>query len=494
MKENIKKGIFPEGFLWGGALAANQCEGAWNIDGKGMSVADCSTYKPKTDPKDYVAQHSISVKDIEEAMNSEDTSKYPKRHGIDFYHRYKEDFDLFQEMGFKTLRVSIAWTRIFPNGIEDEPNESGLAYYEEMFKEMRKRNIEPLVTLAHYEMPLYLSNNYDGWYQSPVVDMFVKFCKTVFKRYKNLVKYWLTFNEIDSIFRHPFTTAGIVTEKYPKEKQEEIIYQALHHQFIASSLATKYCHEIIPDSKIGCMLTRLLTYPENSHPANCLLALKDNRENYFYGDVQVFGEYPKFIKNEWKKKGINVKFQQGDEEILKLHTIDFVSFSYYMSFVSSIEAEKREKVNGNVSTGVKNPYLETTEWNWQIDPMGLHYSLIDMYDRYRKPLFIVENGIGNRDNIEKDGSIIDDYRIDYFREHITAIRDAIDDGVEVMGYTPWGCIDIVSMSTCQMSKRYGFIYVDLDDDGNGTYERKRKKSFYWYKKVIETNGDELENN
>lgn len=487
-----KKNIFPEDFLWGGALAANQCEGAWNVDGKGMSVADCSTYKPKADPKDYKAQHVITFKDVEEAMNSKDMKMYPKRHGIDFYNRYKEDLDLFAEMGFKVLRVSIAWTRIFPNGIEEEPNEKGLAYYEDMFKEMKKRNIEPLVTLAHYETPLYISNNYDGWYQRPVVDMFVKFCKTVFKRYKKLVKYWLTFNEIDSIFRHPFTTAGIVTDRYPKEKHEEMIYQALHHQFIASSLATKYCHEIIPDSKIGCMLTRLLTYPENSNPENCLLALKDNRDNYFYGDVQVFGEYPKFIKKEWEKKEINVHFESGDEEILKLYTVDFVSFSYYMSFVSSINAEKLEKVNGNVSTGVRNPHLEVTEWNWQIDPKGLHYSLIDMYDRYRKPLFIVENGIGNRDTVEKDGSIIDDYRIQYFKEHITSIRDAIDDGVEVMGYTPWGCIDIVSMSTCQMSKRYGFIYVDLDDEGNGTYERSRKKSFYWYKKVIETNGSDLE--
>lgn len=491
MDEIKKYGVFPKNFLWGGALAANQCEGAWNVDGKGLSVADCTTYKSKIDPKDYVAQHSITVKDIEEAMNSNDEKKYPKRHGIDFFNRYKEDLALFEEMGFKTLRVSIAWTRIFPKGTEEEPNEKGLQYYEDLFKEMRKRNIEPLVTLSHYEMPLYLSNNYDGWYQREVVDMFVKFCKVVFKRYKNLVKYWLTFNEIDSIFRHPFTTAGIVTDRYPKEKQEEIIYQALHHQFIASSLATKYCHEIIPDSQIGCMLTRLLTYPENSNPENCLLALKDNRENYFYVDVQVFGEYPRYKINEWKEKGITVKFNQGDEEILKLHTVDFVSFSYYMSFVSSVDADKREKVNGNVSTGVKNPFLKTTEWNWQIDPTGLEYSLIDMYDRYRKPLFIVENGLGHNDKVESDGSIIDDYRIKYFQEHILAIKNAVQDGVDVMGYTPWGCIDLVSMSTCQMSKRYGFIYVDLDDEGNGTYERKRKKSFEWYKKVIKTNGNDL---
>lgn len=487
----MKQNKFPEGFLWGGATAANQCEGAWNEDGKGMSVADCSTYKPKVDPKDYVAQHGITDADIKAAMESDDVSLYGKRHGIDFYHRYKEDLDLFTEMGFKVLRVSIAWTRIFPTGVEEEPNEKGLQFYEDLFTEMRKRNIEPLVTLHHYEMPLYLSNNYDGWYQRPVVDMFIKFCKVVFKRYKDLVKYWLTFNEIDSVFRHPFTTIGLVTDRYPKEKLEEIIYQSLHHQFVASSLATKYMREIIPGAQMGCMLTRTLTYPENCDPRNCILALKDNRDNYFYADVQVFGEYPKFIKKQWEKKGINVKIEQGDEEILKLHTVDFVSFSYYMSLVSSIDAEKREKVNGNISTGVKNPYLDVTEWNWQVDPIGLQYSLIDLYDRYRKPLFIVENGLGNKDKIEEDGSIIDDYRIAYFRDHIQAIADAIEDGVDVMGYTPWGCIDLVSMSTCQISKRYGFIYVDADDLGNGTYNRKKKKSFEWYKKVISNNGTDL---
>lgn len=456
-----------------------------------MSVADCSTYKPKVDPKDYVAQHGITDADIKAAMESDDVSLYGKRHGVDFYHRYKEDLDLFAEMGFKVLRVSIAWTRIFPTGVEEEPNEKGLQFYEDLFIEMRKRNIEPLVTLHHYEMPLYLSNNYDGWYQRPVVDMFIKFCKVVFNRYKNLVKYWLNFNEIDSVFRHPFTTIGLVTDRYPKEKLEEIIYQSLHHQFVASSLATKYMREIIPGAQMGCMLTRTLTYPENCDPRNCILALKDNRDNYFYSDVQVFGEYPKFIKNQLDKKGVEIKMEPGDEEILKLYTVDFVSFSYYMSLVSSIDAEKREKVNGNISTGVKNPYLDVTEWNWQVDPIGLQYSLIDIYDRYRKPLFIVENGLGNKDKVEDDGSIIDDYRIAYFRDHIQAIADAVEDGVDVMGYTPWGCIDLVSMSTCQISKRYGFIYVDADDLGNGTYDRKKKKSFEWYKKVISNNGADL---
>ena len=486
------KHTFPEGFLWGGATAANQCEGAWNADGKGMSVADCSSYKPKVDPKDYKAQHSITSADIEKAMQTEDEYLYPKRRGNDFYHHYKEDLDLFAEMGFKVLRVSIAWTRIFPNGIEDEPNEKGLAFYESLFTEMRKRRIEPLVTLHHYEMPLYLSNHYEGWVQRPVIGFFVKYCRTVFQRYRHLVKYWLTFNEVDSVFRHPFTTTGIVTDRYPEDKREEVIYQALHHQFVASALATKYLREIIPDAKMGCMVTRTLTYPENCNPQNCLLALKENRENYFYSDVQAFGVYPSFMKRYWKKNSLHVHMEPGDEEILKCYTVDFISFSYYMSMVSSIDAAHREKVNGNLSQGVKNPYLDVTEWNWQVDPAGLHYSLIDMYDRYRRPLFIVENGLGSKDTVPENGPIQDDYRIRYFREHIQAIAAAIEDGVDVMGYTPWGCIDMVSMSTCQMSKRYGFIYVDLDDEGHGTYARSRKKSFYWYQRVIASNGDNLD--
>lgn len=488
----VKQYQFPEGFLWGGATAANQCEGAWNEDGKGMSVADCSTYKPNVDPKDYVAQHGITSKQVEEAMNSDSTELYGKRHGIDFYHRYEGDLDLFQEMGFKTLRVSIQWTRIYPTGLEEEPNEKGLQFYENLFRAMKQRGIEPLVTLHHYEMPLYLANHYDGWYRREVIDLFIKFCKTVFARYKGLVKYWLTFNEIDSVFRHPFTTIGIVTDRYPQEKLEEIIYQCVHNQFVASALATKYLHQMIPGAQMGCMLTRTLTYPENCHPQNMLLALKTNRENFYYADIQVFGEYPRHILNYWKRNNIHVEFGPGDEEILKCHTVDFVSFSYYMTMVASIDAEKKEKVCGNLTSGVKNPYLDVTEWNWQVDPTGLQYALIDLYDRYRKPLFIVENGLGSKDKVEADGSIIDDYRIEYFRQHIGAIGAAIEDGVDVMGYTPWGCIDLVSMSTCQMSKRYGFIYVDVDDLGHGTYERQKKKSFDWYKKVIATNGADLD--
>lgn len=483
---------FPEGFLWGGAIAANQCEGAWNTDGKGMSVADVAMFKPHVDKKDYVSQWHTSPEDIQKAKETEDVVYYPKRHGIDFYHHYKEDIALFAEMGFKTLRLSIAWTRIFPNGDESKPNEAGLAFYENVFRCLKEHNIEPLVTLSHYEMPLYLVENYEGWAKRDVVDMFVKFAKVCFERYKGLVKYWLTFNEIDSVFRHPFTTVGIVEENYAsKWEAEEAIYKALHHQLLASALVTKYAKEIIPEAQVGCMVTKTLTYPETCNPEDIYLAYMDNRTNSLYTDVQVRGEYPLWIKKVWKDKGFNIPVLMGDEEILKAYTVDFISFSYYMSMVQSVHGEQREKVGGNLTTGVKNPYLSTSEWGWQVDPKGLEISLMDLYDRYQKPVWVVENGLGYNDVVKEDGTIEDDYRIEYFRNHFKAIGDAIENGVEVMGYTSWACIDLVSASTSQMTKRYGFIYVDLDDYNQGSYKRSKKKSFDWYKHVIETNGREL---
>lgn len=483
---------FPDNFLWGGAIAANQCEGAWNEDGKGMSVADVAMFKPNVDKKDYVSQWHIDMDDIRKARETDDVVYYPKRHGVDFYHHYEEDIALFAEMGFKTLRLSIAWTRLFPNGDEEKPNEKGLLFYENVIKCLRKHNIEPLVTLSHYEMPLYLVENYEGWASREVVDMFVKFATTCFERYKDLVKYWLTFNEIDSVFRHPFTTVGIVEDNYAsKNEAEEAIYKALHHQLVASALVTKYAREIIPGAQIGCMVTKTLTYPETCNPEDIYLAMMDNRTNNLYTDVQVRGKYPLWIKKLWEDKGFEIPILEGDEEILAAHTVDFISFSYYMSMVQSIHAEKREKVGGNLTTGVKNPYLSTSEWGWQIDPKGLEISLIDLYDRYQKPLWIVENGLGYNDVVNEDGTIEDDYRINYFADHFKAIGHAIENGVEVMGYTSWGCIDIVSASTSQMSKRYGFIYVDVDDYNKGTYKRLKKKSFDWYKKVIETNGEIL---
>ncbi|EME7221468.1 glycoside hydrolase family 1 protein [Enterococcus faecium] len=482
---------FPKDFLWGGAIAANQAEGAWNVGGKGLSVADVAKLRPELDVKDYVSQWHVSPEQIEEGMKAKDPTYWPKRRGIDFYHRYKEDLALFKELGLKCLRISIAWTRIFPKGIEKEPNQAGIDFYIDLFKEMKRLGIEPLVTLSHYEMPLYLVNHYDGWVSREVIEFFDRFTRVCVDNFGEYINYWLTFNEIDSVFRHPFTTVGVVEEKYNSKKETEAaIYQALHHQFVASSLATKYIHEKYPTAQVGAMLTRTLAYPLTSNPEDNVLAQKHNRDNYFFSDVQVFGEYPKHVENYLEQEGIVIEKLVGDDEILKQHTVDFLSFSYYMSMIKTVNEEDMEKVGGNLVTSVKNPYLDTSDWGWQVDPVGLRIGLIDLYDRYRIPLFIVENGIGAIDVFE-DGTVHDDYRIEYFKRHFEQVDIAISQGVEVMGYTTWGVIDIVSASTSQMEKRYGFIYVDADDLGNGSYNRFKKDSFNWYKEVIRTNGDSL---
>lgn len=484
-----KQNPFPPDFLWGGAIAANQAEGAWNIDGKGPSVADAIAHKAHLDVKDYAGHMSVTDENIADAFNGRNDAHYPKRRGIDFYHRYLDDLDLFAEMGFKVLRVSIAWSRIFPNGEDAEPNEAGLQFYQQLFTAMRERHIEPLVTLSHYEMPLALSEKYNGWVHRNVVDAFVRFSNVCFRRYQGLVKYWLTFNEIDSIHRHPFTTAGIRSEKSLPGREKQDVYQALHHQFVASSLVTRDCHAIIPGSQVGCMLTKLTTYPRTCRPEDVEAALHKNLENYFYADVQVFGEYPPLILRQLALDGIHIEMHAEDRALLKQHTVDFVSFSYYMSLTESTEADA-ERTPGNTVLGVKNPYLPASEWGWQIDPRGLKISLLELYDRYRKPLFIVENGFGARDKVE-EGLIHDPYRIDYFRAHFEQMRDAVHLGVELMGYTSWGPIDIISAGTSQMSKRYGFIYVDQDDEGQGTLRRLRKDSFFWYQQVIASNGADL---
>lgn len=480
---------FPDHFLWGGALAANQVEGAWNIGGKGLSVADMATYKPDVDNKDYSAHMTVTSKSISVAAEDLTDKYYPKRRGIDFYNRYLKDLALFSEMGFKTLRVSIAWTRLFPTGEELVPNEEGLAFYDSLFREMRRLNIEPIVTLSHYEMPLSLSLKYNGWVERRVIDDFVRFSTVCFDQFGKYVKYWLTFNEIDSIFRHPFTTAGIIEDRCEVGKYEQDIYQALHHQFVASAMVTKIAHEKIKDSQIGCMLTKLTTYPLTCSPLDVELTLKKNLENNFYADVQVKGEYPKLILKNMQNKGIHIKIEEHDLRILKQNTVDFLSFSYYMSMTESGNPNA-ERTPGNTVLGVKNPYLPSTDWGWQIDPKGLKISLIELYDRYNIPLMIVENGMGAVDILENE-TVKDSYRINYFKEHFKQMKEAIDEGVELLGYTSWGPIDLISAGTSQMSKRYGFIYVDIDDEGNGTYNRYRKESFYWYKEVIETNGESL---
>ncbi|WJH30764.1 glycoside hydrolase family 1 protein [Paenibacillus sp. CC-CFT742] len=470
----------------GGAIAANQAEGAWNVDGKGISTADLAMNKKNISKVDYKKQNAVSSEQLEAALQDKSTTNYPKRRGIDFYHRYPEDLALMGEMGIKTLRTSIAWTRIFPNGNETIPNEEGLLFYDRLFDEMIKQGIEPLVTLSHYEMPMYLVDHYGGWTSREVVDFFVYFSNTVFNRYKDKVKYWITFNEIDGIVRHPFTNGGIVPDRF--ENVEQAVYQSLHHQFVASAYAVKLCHEIIPDAQIGCMLTSLLHYPHTCNPLDVLAAHKNNQFNLFFTDVQVRGTYPGYIERYFKEQGIVIKKVEGDSELLKKYTADFISFSYYNSFVASADSEGLETVSGNTMGGVKNPYLPVSDWGWQIDPIGLRIALNNLYSRYQVPLFIVENGLGAYDTVEEDGTINDPYRIEYLRSHIEQMHEALLDGVKIMGYTVWGIIDLISYSSSEMEKRYGLIHVDQDNDGNGTLERKRKESFFWYKNLISNNG------
>ena len=468
-----------DGFLWGGATAANQFEGGWNKGGKGPSSADMMTGGTHTTPR--------RITPI-----LEKGTYYPSHEAIDFYGHYKEDIKMFGEMGFKTFRLSIAWSRIFPKGDELEPSEEGLKFYDDVFDELIKNNIEPLVTISHYETPFGLTQKYNGWASREVVDCYVRYCEVIFKRYKDKVKYWLTFNEIN-ILTIPFGAflgGGIIVNE--KENSDEIRFNALHHQFIASAKAVKLGHEINPDFKIGCMIAYMCTYPHTCNPDDILLAQKkDQISNMLCGDVQVRGYYPSFAKRYFEEKGIKIVMEDGDAEILKEGIVDFYSFSYYMSSVESADPTV-EVVGGNLLGGVKNPYLETSDWGWQIDPKGLRWSLNNIYDRYQIPLMVVENGLGAVDTIEEDGSINDDYRIDYLRDHIIQMEEAVKDGVELMGYTMWGCIDLVSASTGEMKKRYGFIYVDKDNEGKGDLSRRPKKSFNWYRKVISSNGKDLE--
>nr|WP_113866342.1 6-phospho-beta-glucosidase [Brenneria salicis]NMN91919.1 6-phospho-beta-glucosidase [Brenneria salicis ATCC 15712 = DSM 30166]RBP62860.1 6-phospho-beta-glucosidase [Brenneria salicis ATCC 15712 = DSM 30166]RLM30731.1 6-phospho-beta-glucosidase [Brenneria salicis ATCC 15712 = DSM 30166] len=459
---------FPDSFLWGGAVAANQVEGAYLTDGKGLSTSDLQPQGVFGEIVERTAGDS-GIKDI----------------AIDFYHRYPEDIVLFAEMGFKCLRTSIAWTRIFPQGDEETPNEAGLVFYDRLFDEMAKHHIQPLVTLSHYEMPYGLVKNYGGWGNRQVIAFFERYARTVFQRFQHKVKYWLTFNEINMSLHAPFTGVGL-----PEDSSKQAIYQAIHHQLVASAKAVKACHEIIPDAKIGNMLLGGLLYPLTCKPADVLETLQQNREWMFFGDVQARGAYPAYMKRFFKQQAIELQVTDDDRDELK-ETVDFISFSYYMTGCVTTDEELNQKARANILNMVPNPHLQSSEWGWQIDPKGLRILLNMLYDRYQKPLFIVENGLGAKDVVESDGSINDDYRIQYLNDHLIQVAEALEDGVEVLGYTTWGPIDLVSASTAQLSKRYGFIYVDRDDQGNGTLERKRKKSFYWYREVINSNGAAL---
>lgn len=477
---------FPAGFLWGGATAANQLEGAWNVDGKGLTTAE--VVKKAKNHQEF-SMNAVTKETLAAAIADKTDKLYPKRRGIDFYHRYKEDIALFAEMGFKAFRLSIAWARIFPNGDEEKPNEAGLAFYDKLFAECHKYGIEPVVTISHYEMPLGLTLKQNGWASRDTIDAYVRYAKVLFERYKGQVKYWMTFNEINAS-TWGFTGTGALDDELSGQEAMQLRYQALHHQFLASAQAVKIGHQINPENQIGCMIARMQTYPKTCNPADVRAAQLQDQLNLFFTDIQVRGEYPNYMNRYFAENNIKLQMAENDQALLKEGCVDYLGFSYYMSTVTSA-ASQVEKASGNFALGEANPYLEASDWGWQIDPVGLRVTLNEYWDRYQVPLFIVENGLGALDKLEADGSIHDSYRIDYLRKHIIQMQEAIKDGVQLIGYTMWGPIDLISASTSEMSKRYGFIYVDQDDDGNGSLKRYKKDSFYWYKKVIASNGQDL---
>lgn len=480
------KKSFPDNFLWGGACAANQFEGAWDADGKGPSVPDMCTNGTHDTPK----QITVGIRP---------DCVYPSHEAIDFYHRFEEDIALLSEMGFKVFRTSINWTRIFPTGEESEPNEAGLKFYDKVFSCCRRHGIDPIVTLSHYELPYAMVEKYNGWENRKLIDFYLRYCKTVFARYQHQVKYWLTFNEINSgtMPLGAVLSTGTIqgyegpVNQVPDKPQER--FQALHHQFVASALAVSYAHKHYPHFRMGNMEIFATAYPLSPNPDDVIATQRYMQNmNWFCSDVQVRGAYPYYTNRMLSDLGVEINIYPEDTRILAQGKVDFYTCSYYMSNCISTDPELAKSSEGNVAGGLKNPFLHASEWGWQIDPKGLRYSLNEIYSRYGIPIMIVENGLGARDVLETDGTIHDTYRIDYLRQHIEQMAEAIEDGVDLMGYTPWGCIDLVSATTGEMAKRYGFIYVEKYDDGTGSFKRRRKDSFHWYKKVIASNGSDLE--
>ena len=493
---------FPKDFLWGGATAANQFEGGFHEGGKAPTMIDVTTSGSHTNPRKIgwtiPATGETGVTELKFGKPMEfpegavpcvlDGYYYPSHKATDFYHHYKEDIALMAEMGFRVFRLSISWPRIFPQLDSETPNEEGLQFYENVFDELHKYGIEPLVTLSHFEIPVELVTKYNGWQNREVIDLFVKYTKTVLNRYKGKVKYWLTFNEINMMeFMQP-STIGVL-----KATPQNIAQSALH-QFLASALTVKAAHEIDENNMVGMMLAYQPLYAETCDPADQLFVQKKSQEQFlFYSDVQMQGKYPNYKLKEYERKGVVLDTKEGDMELLEKYPCDFLSFSCYGSSTFTTHGDFITNGGGNGIHGMKNPYLTANEWGWETDPQCLRISLNTLYDRYHKPLFIVENGIGWADKLEEDGSVHDPERIDYLRANIKAMRDAVNlDGIPLMGYTMWGCIDLVSSGTGEMKKRYGFIYVDMDDQGNGSMKRYKKDSFYWYKKMIESDGENLD--
>ena len=486
MKKN-----FPENFLWGGAIAASQADGAFDKGGKGLDTQDLRYFDAKWTKEERMMQKNRRINHVkyQKALNDQDDEHYPFRWGIDFYNNYKEDIKLFKEMGLKVFRTSINWARIYPNGDDENPNEEGIQWYIDLFEECHKNDIKVFATILHYNIPLNLVEKYGGWKNRKTIDFYVKYATTLFERLGSLVDYWLPFNEFNAGRFNPYNGVCLIEDE--EENYDNAIFQCLHHQFVANALTIEAGHRIIPNSMIGGMIARFTTYPATPRPEDVMqMILDDQYSNWFYLDVMARGEYPSYMDRYFETTGIKIQMEPQDKDIIKNNTIDFTAFSYYFSQVSTT-SQGWEKTSGNLILANKNPYLETSEWGWQKDPIGLRVTLNQVYDRYQLPIFIAENGLGAMDILDKDGSIHDEYRIDYLRSHVEQMKEAIIDGVDLIGYTMWGFIDIVSCGSMEMSKRYGVIYVDRDDRGKGTNKRYKKDSFYWYQKCIHSNGEDL---
>lgn len=464
-------------FLWGAATAASQYEGGFQENGRGLSLADVLPYGKDRMPV------CLGIKDYKEVSQS---AEYPSRIAVDGYHRWKTDIKYMAKMGLKCYRFSVSWTRIFPTGEEEKPNEDGIKFYESIIDELLENKIEPIVTLNHFDIPVALIEKYESWRSRKVIELYEKYCEVLLRRFIGKVKYWITFNEINMILHMPFAGAGICVKE--DENRTQVLYQAAHHELVASARVVKIAHEIDSDYQMGCMLAAGKVYPYTCSPEDVWDAFSKDRENNFFIDVQARGTYPSYMLRQLQNNGVKIEMNEEDRKVLKENTVDFVSISYYSSRCTSKNQELK-KTDSNAFTSIKNPYLLSSEWGWEIDPLGFRTTLNELYDRYQKPIFVVENGLGAVDELDENGEIHDSYRIEYLKEHICAMMDAVLlDGVEIIGYTAWSAVDIVSAATGQMKKRYGFVYVDRDESGNGSYERKEKDSFYWYKKVIATNG------
>lgn len=482
---------FPESFLWGGATAASQVEGGWNEGGKGLDTQDCRPQDftlTRAQKNDWKFKQMTSEK-FEAALRCPDKGCYPFRWGSDEYHHAHEDVELLAELGVKVYRLSVSWARIYPSGDDPEPNEEGIRYYRGLLEDCHAHGIKVFLTMLHYALPVHLVEAYGGWKNRKLVDLYVRYAKTLYERLGDLVDLWLPFNEMNAGRFNPYNGLGLIRDR--EENYDQAVYQGLHHCFLASAKAVALAHQMLPGSKVGCMIARFCHYAATCSPEDQLQMLHDEQyTNWFYTDVMARGAYPEYMDRFFRENHIEIQREPEDAEILKAGTVDFISFSYYFSQVSTVD-DAWEKTDGNLVIASKNPYLKTSEWGWQEDPCGLRITLNQLWDRYRKPLFVAENGLGATDVLEKDGSVHDPYRIAYLKGHVEAMREALEDGVDLIGYTMWGIIDLVSCGSIEMSKRYGVIYVDADDEGKGSFRRYRKDSFWWYQRCIASQGCDL---